>query len=209
MEFIIKGAVISGSLIIAIGAQNAFVLKQGLLKQSIFGVSLTCFLCDMALMTLGVLGLGSLIRANQSATLLLALLGALFLIAYSFKSFKNAFYATSFLEVETNKDEHPSRARVIASTLAITLLNPHVYLDTVVIIGGVAGTLSLDQKFQFLLGALLASCIWFFCLGYGARLLLPLFRSAKTWRILDLFIGCIMCWIALELIKYSWVTYQS
>ena len=171
MNALLQGFLVSGGLIVAIGAQNAFVLKQGLRCWQVLPIVLTCFLCDFSLMTLGVFGLGTLIGASRVASVALALVGALFLAVYG--------------------------------TLAITLLNPHVYLDTVVIVGGIAGTLSPAAKALFLCGAVAASALWFFALGFGARLLLPLFRRPLTWRLLDAVIGVVMWAIAFSLLRYA------
>lgn len=202
MELILKGAIISGSLIMAIGGQNAFVLKQGLLRENIFVVVLTCFLCDVALMTVGVLGLGSIISKNEWLSWLLAASGSLFLFWYGYRSFYSALKSSNALNEATSSSEEKGIGRAILITLSITLLNPHVYLDTVVVVGGVAGTMPLDHKLQFLVGALLASFVWFFGLGYGSRALLPIFKNPRAWRILEFLIGCTMWWIAFELARY-------
>ncbi|ACO78827.1 Lysine exporter protein [Azotobacter vinelandii CA] len=204
MENFLKGALLSGSMIIAIGGQNAFVLKQGLLQRHIFWVSLTCFLCDALLITVGVMGLGSMITGSRMASIALSLGGGGFLIWYGIRSFDSALRSTSVLEVGRDDPGGGKARQVILATLAVTLLNPHVYLDTVVVVGGVAGTLLLlDHKIQFLVGALLASGCWFFGLGYGAKLLVPFFKSARAWRILDLLIGCFMVWIAFQLLGHG------
>ena len=203
LELFLKGAMISIGLIIAIGAQNAFVLKQGLARHHIFWVALTCFLCDAVLMSAGVLGLGSLISANRMATFGLALVGALFLFWYGFKAFRSAYQGTGYLEAAAGNAVKTSLQTVLMATLAITLLNPHVYLDTVVVLGGVAGTLAASEKLPFLLGAISISGLWFFGLGYGARLLSPLFKNPGTWQALDLLSGVIMWWIAAELVLYG------
>lgn len=200
LETVLKGAMIATGLIVAIGAQNAFVLKQGLARHHIFWVALICFLCDAVLMSAGVLGLGTLINTSTTATCSLALLGAVFLFWYGVKAFRSAYQATSYLEAASNANT-ASLAAVITTTLAMTLLNPHVYLDTVVILGSVAGTLPLQDKYWFLLGAVSVSGIWFFGLGYGARLLLPLFQKPRTWQILDILIGIIMWTIAWGLLQ--------
>lgn len=101
-----------------------------------------------------------------------------------------------------------SLVATIGTTLALTLLNPHVYLDTVVIIGGVAGTLNFEQKIAFLAGTLIVSAVWFFGLGYGARLLTPLFKNPSTWRVLDAIIALIMWGIALSLAIYAYELYN-
>ena len=143
MENLIQGFFVSGGLIVAIGAQNAFVLKQGLLKRHTFWISLTCFLCDSILIFLGVLGLGQLISQNQTASVALAFVGALFLLVYGVRAFKAAYQGSSALNLESNAENGTSVFKTILATLAITLLNPHVYLDTVVIMGGIAGTLEM------------------------------------------------------------------
>ncbi len=199
----LKGAMVASGLIIAIGAQNAFVLKQGLARQHIFWVALICFLCDAVLMSAGVLGLGALIKGSPVATLSLTLIGAVFLFWYGFNAFRSALKGTAHLEAAKQRVQNTSLRTVVGTTLALTLLNPHVYLDTVVVLGGVAGTLSLAEKLPFLLGAISVSGVWFFGLGYGARLLSPLFQKPRTWQALDLLIGVIMWWIALELLLYG------
>ena len=199
----LKGAMVSSGLIIAIGAQNAFVLKQGLARQHIFWVALICFLCDAVLMSAGVLGLGALIKGSPVATLSLTLIGAVFLFWYGFNAFRSALKGTANLEAAKQRVQNTSLRTVVGTTLALTLLNPHVYLDTVVVLGGVAGTLSLAEKLPFLLGAVSVSGVWFFGLGYGARLLSSLFQKPRTWQALDLLIGVIMWWIALELLLYG------
>ncbi len=157
----IQGLFVSGGLIIAIGAQNAFVLKQGLMKNHVFWVALTCFLCDFVLMSFGVLGFGSLISQSPMATIALAVVGALFLAVYGLRAMRSAIAGGTSLTLD-NDSKQSTLLATIGTTLALTLLNPHVYLDTVVIIGGVAGTLSFEQKIAFLVGSLLVSATWFF-----------------------------------------------
>lgn len=197
-----RGALISASLIIAIGAQNLFVLKQGLLKNHIFFVSAICFICDFTLMSIGILGVGSFISANPLITNILAILGAIFLIWYGYNAFKSALKGTSSMQVESQDNKNNSLIKVVLATLAVTLLNPHVYLDTVVIVGGIAGTLSSEQKMAFLIGAVCVSFLWFFGIGYGARLLTPLFKQKRMWVILDCIVGLVMFYIAYRLIMY-------
>lgn len=203
MQALFNGFLVSGSLIVAIGAQNAFVLKQGLLKQHVFWVALTCFICDTLLLTLGVLGLGSLIGSNPVVSVTLAFVGAEFLLIYGLRAWRSAWAGNSGMNVETSGSRR-SRTATVLLTLSITLLNPHVYLDTVVVVGGVAGTLPWVEKQWFLLGALTASTVWFFGLAYGARLLLPIFSKPRTWRILDGLIGGIMFVITFGLLKYGY-----
>ncbi|HDR1329657.1 TPA: amino acid transporter [Pasteurella multocida] len=203
MEHLLQGFFVTAGLIIAIGAQNAFVLKQGLLKQNILAVILTCFFCDIVLISLGVLGLGSLISQSTMATVALAFVGGGFLLIYGLKAFLSAYQGNASLQLAKADKQPQTTLHAIITTLLITLLNPHVYLDTVVIIGGIAGTLAFDEKLFFLVGALLVSALWFFSLGYGARLLSRFFQRPVTWRILDLVIGVIMWAIAISLIHYG------
>lgn len=205
---VIQGFLVSFGLIVAIGAQNAYVLKQGLLKQHIFWVCLVCFLCDFTLMSLGVLGFGGLIDKNQTLKITLAIIGACFLFWYGLRAFKSAYQGGANLAVDTDHST-TSPKKAIITTLALTLLNPHVYLDTLVLVGTIASPLSLPQKYQFLIGAIGASGVWFFGLGYGARLLTPYFQKAKTWQILDGIIGVIMWLIGFGLLKYAFGTWQG
>lgn len=200
---ILHGFLVSGSLIVAIGAQNAFVLKQGLLKQHIFWVCFACFLCDFVLMGFGVLGFGTLISKSQTAMIALSLLGALFLFAYGVRAFVSAYQGSSGFDIHGTSPNN-SLQKTLTAALALTLLNPHVYIDTLVLIGGIAGTLSLHDKYLFLIGALGASLLWFFGLGYGARLLTPLFQKPHTWQILDVLIGIIMWTIATMLVYFAY-----
>ncbi len=204
----IQGLFVSGGLIIAIGAQNAFVLKQGLMKNHVFWVALTCFLCDFVLMSFGVLGFGSLISQSPMATIALAVVGALFLAVYGLRAMRSAIAGGTSLTLD-NDSKQSTLLATIGTTLALTLLNPHVYLDTVVIIGGVAGTLDFEQKIAFLVGSLLVSAAWFFGLGYGARLLIPLFKKAITWQILDAIIALVMWAIAISLGVYAYELYVA
>ena len=203
METFIQGYFVCGGLIIAIGAQNAFVLKQGLLQRNILAVILTCFACDFILISLGVMGLGSLISESRMATVALALVGAVFLSVYGARSFRSAYLGNSVLQLDNRDEVQSSAFKAVLATLAVTLLNPHVYLDCFAIIGGIAGTLSSSEKWLFLFGALCTSALWFFSLGYGAKLLIPLFKRPVTWRILDIAIGIVMWLIAGSLVKYG------
>lgn len=210
MLLILKGMLVSGGLIIAIGSQNVFVLKQALLRKHIFIVCLICFLCDFFLMLIGVLGVGQIISTNAISTITLAFLGVIFLFSYGLTSFVKSFRSADSMLAYSDKGgkENTLKATVLA-TFAVTLLNPHVYLDTVVIVGGVAGTLDLVGKIYFLIGALLSSFFWFFGLGYGGRLLAPVFTNPTNWRVLEFIIGCIMWYISYELIKFALIAFNA
>lgn len=201
MDSFVHGFVVCFGLIVSIGAQNAFLLKQGILKQHVFWIAFICFFCDVVLMTLGVLGLGSLIAQSPISSLILAIIGAIFLFTYGSRSFIAAYRGTG--QLLTEQGGGLSLKKAIAITLAITLLNPHVYIDTVVIVGGIGGTLTYEQKIQFLIGALICSFLWFFGLGYGAGMLSRYFEKRRTWQILDSTTGLIMYAIAFSLILYA------
>lgn len=196
----LKGFFVAAPLIIAIGAQNAFVLRQGLLKQYVFYVCLICAFFDTVFISLGVFGVGNWVGQNITAQLLLAGAGALFLMWYGVGALRRAFQPQS-MNVNGQGDS-ASFKKVVLSTLAITLLNPHVYLDTVVLIGGVSSTVPSQFKLYFLIGASCASFVWFFSLGYGARLLTPLFKKEMTWKVLDAVISVVIFVIALSLVKF-------
>ncbi len=202
MDSFLHGFIVCFGLIVSIGAQNAFLLKQGILKQHVFWIALICFVCDVLLMGIGVLGLGSLIAQSQLSSFILAVIGALFLFTYGSRSFIAAYQGSSQLLMQSDKSKSSLKKAVLV-TLAITLLNPHVYIDTVVIVGGIGGTLSFDQKIQFLMGALICSFLWFFGIGYGAGLLSPYFEKRRTWQILDSITGLIMYGIAFSLLIYA------
>jgi L-lysine exporter family protein LysE/ArgO len=202
----IQGALISGGLIVAIGAQNAFILRQGLLGQKVLYACAVCFVIDAVLITLGVLGVGSILQTSPFFLNSLASLGAIFLYWYGGNSFFRAYKGNSHLHVEQGGNKQQSVAKLMLTTLAITLLNPHVYLDTLVIIGGIGGTLDSEEKRWFLFGSVLASFVWFFGLGYASKKLIPLFENSKTWVVLDILIGLVMTWIATSLVVF---VYQS
>jgi L-lysine exporter family protein LysE/ArgO len=202
ISIFIQGLLISGGLIIAIGAQNAYILRQGLLGQKVFYACAVCFICDAVLITLGILGVGSILQTSPFFLNFLAILGALFLYWYACNSFIRAYKGNSHLHIEQGVGKQPSLAKLMLTTLAITLFNPHVYLDTLVIIGGIGGTLGKEEKHWFLLGSIVASFAWFFGLGYASKKLIPFFENSKTWMILDSVIGLVMVWIATGLVIF-------
>lgn len=188
-----------GSLIIAIGAQNAFVLKQGLKKHHLFLTAITCFLCDSILIVLGVLGIGFVMEDFPYLDNLLRWGGALFLLCYGIRSFLNALKPQSLItELETSQQK--SKLNTLLPLLAFTLLNPHTYIDTFLILGNVGAQAPHEEHFPFIMGALSASLVWFFGLTYGASRLSPYFKSPRVWKYLDMAIGFIMVSIAVSLI---------
>lgn len=197
----ITGMTTGASLIVAIGAQNTFVLTQGIRKQHRFVVALICSLCDAFLISAGVAGLGSLIEQSPTLLRLAGGGGALFLFIYGLKCLFSALQAEQELgETESNPT---SRRQVILTILAITLCNPNVYLDTVVLLGGISATFVGQGRYLFGAGAISMSFIWFFILSYGSGVLAPLFKKAITWRILNFLIFLVMWNIAFKLLAFS------
>ena len=199
LSSLIQGFTLGASLIIAIGSQNAFVLRQGLRKEYVFTICSICFLCDALLILLGVGGYGTLVASSQNLMLIARWGGAIFLFFYGVRSFRSAF-KTEILEVDSSDQIASGLTWAIVTTLALTLLNPHVYLDTVILLGSIAGQLPKDQRSIFALGAVCASMVWFYGLGYGSRVLAPLFQKQIAWKILDVSIGCVMWLIAVSLL---------
>jgi L-lysine exporter family protein LysE/ArgO len=199
MTPLIQGFSLGAGLIIAIGAQNAFVLQQGLKRRHVFVTASIGTLCDATLITLGVAGLGALVSQIPALTAITTWGGVAFLLFYGFRSFKSASIPAS-LEANPGQAQLATLRGTILAMLAVSLLNPHVYLDTVVLIGSVGVHYPPKERVAFALGAMLASFTWFFSLAYGAAWLAPLFRRPLAWRILDLGVGCIMWAIAASLI---------
>jgi L-lysine exporter family protein LysE/ArgO len=198
LDIYIKGFIVTISLIMAIGAQNAYVLKLGLLKQYVLLAVLMCITFDFILISAGVFGLGYFIQGNQLLINSIAIFGIVFLCFYAALSFKSAFKNAS-LQIDGNVKTNPIK-QVISLILVFTFLNPHTYLDTILLIGGIGANIQSELKIYFLLGAVSASAIWFFSLGFGARFLIPLFKKPITWKILDISIGFLMLFIAYSLI---------
>ncbi|MFA2970580.1 LysE/ArgO family amino acid transporter [Acinetobacter pittii] len=196
LSIFFKGFGIGSGLIVAIGAQNAFVLKQGLKQQYVFWLCLICALSDSILIACGVLGFAEIMTASPILITVAKYLGATFLLVYGAKAFYAAFKTTQSMDLDSSQKQTLTQALV--TCLAFTWLNPHVYLDTIVLIGSVAT--QLEDKVSFALGGILASWVFFFSLGYGARLLKPLFTNPKAWKILDFLIGCVMWSIAITLL---------
>lgn len=197
IHIFLQGFLVSFGLIVAIGAQNAYVLKQGLKKEHVFILALICALCDGILIFLGVKGVGVLIAKSEAFLFLITLFGIIFLLAYGLLSLKHAF-SNEALHVKSQEEKTPLKKSVL-TILALTLLNPHVYLDTFLLVGSIGGGFEGKGQNLFVAGAILASFTWFFGLGYGARILAPFFKKPKTWMYLDIFIACVMFFIAFGL----------
>ncbi len=195
---LLKGFASSASLIIAIGAQNVFVIRQGLLQNHLFLTALLCSSIDAILITTGVFGFGQVISAYPLLIEITKYFAVAFLLAYGVLSLKSAF-TNKNLENKRNQAAQ-SRKKTVLLLLALSLLNPHVYLDTVILLGSIASQHSLDEQFYFAIGAIAASFIWFFSISYGSRFLAPFLSNALAWKIIDICIAFIMWGIAVSLI---------
>jgi len=184
------------SLILAIGAQNAFVLRQGIRGEHVFATCLTCAVSDALLITAGVAGFGALAAQWPGLEWVMRFGGAGFLLVYGALSFRKAWQGGEMLRAGNGAAS--TLTATLATVLAFTWLNPHVYLDTVVLIGSVSS--QYPERLAFGLGATSASFVFFFGLGYGARLLAPVFARPRAWQVLEAGIGAVMWLIALKLL---------
>jgi L-lysine exporter family protein LysE/ArgO len=188
----VRGAVLSGSLFIAIGAQTAFVLRVGLQRRHVLAAVLVCAVCDAALVVCGVAGAGAVMTRIPGLVTAITIGGALYLVVFGVNALRRAVKGSSGLAVDGAAQT--TAARVMLTALALTLLNPSVYIDTLVLIGGIGAR--DPQTLAFALGAMSASFAWYFSLGFGARLLTPFFAKPGAWRLLDTAIGLLVLAIA-------------
>ncbi|NDV18225.1 LysE family transporter [Pseudodesulfovibrio sp. JC047] len=195
----VQGLGMGGGLIVAIGAQNAFVLTQSVRKNHHLAVAALCTLCDAVLITLGVTGIGTMVASNPTFATVAALGGAAFLIWYGCLALRSAFQGGS---LHARSQEKTGLRKTLMLTLAVTLLNPHAYLDTVVLLGSVSGQFIPPDRYVFGMGAVTASLLWFFALSLGGQALAPLFKRERTWRILDSLVCLTMWGIAGTLLRH-------
>ena len=199
MFAIIPGLLAGLSLIIAIGAQNAFVIRQGLTKKFVLLTVLICAFSDALLIALGASGHGALIKSNKNVLEFVRWFGVVYLLWFAFKSAKSALKK----EVLNSAGEASAdRKSVILTVLALTFLNPHVYLDTVILLGSISNQFGSDKWF-FVIGAMLASFIWFTAIGFGAKSASKFMSRPIFWKILDSIIAAIMLSIAALLAFYN------
>lgn len=195
LDTYITGALTGLGLIVAIGAQNAYVLRQGIHRQHVGVVVAICAMSDALLILLGVAGVGALIADHPTALTLTKWLGAAYLVWFALNSFRSALHPQALELGGTAK-----RSGVIATTLALTYLNPHVYLDTVLMLGNIANQQGADGRWWFAGGAMTGSLVWFSALGFGARAVAPWVSKPSVWRVLDVIIGCTMLLVAALLV---------
>jgi len=196
----IQGFGAGGGLIAAIGAQNAFVLSQGVRGNHHIVIALICILCDAVFITAGIAGFGGSVSAYPFLAQWVAWGGAGFLFVYGCGSLRSAIRGGSLL---TSDRAVLSLGAAILTTLAVTLLNPHFYLDTVILLGGISSRFHGENRLLFWAGAVSASTIWFLCLSLGGQMLAPVFRKQISWRILDTMVWATMWFIALSLVTHG------
>jgi L-lysine exporter family protein LysE/ArgO len=187
------------SLIVAIGAQNAFVIKQGLLRQHVLLIVAICAISDAALIFLGIGGLGALVQSNTSVLEVIRWFGVLYLTWFGIKSIRSALINQSLVASESGTT---SAKKIATTVLALTFLNPHVYLDTVILLGSVGNQFNEDRWF-FAVGASVASFAWFSTIGFGARAASKYMSKPIFWKILDSAIAVVMFTIAITLAFYK------
>jgi L-lysine exporter family protein LysE/ArgO len=187
------------SLIVAIGAQNAFVLRQGIRRDGVLAVVAICALSDAALITLGVGGVGAVVAAYPRLLTVVGIVGGAFLLCYGFLAARRALRPSAMNVMGDPAGSSRSARRVVLTCLALTWLNPHVYLDTVLLLGTVAAHRG-DLRWAFGVGATLASLCWFAALGFGARLLTGFFARPSSWRVLDGLVAATMVTLGVSLV---------
>jgi L-lysine exporter family protein LysE/ArgO len=197
----VQGLVLSLGLIVAIGAQNAFVLRQGLRREHVGSIVLFCAVADGVLIAAGVLGMAQALGERPGLARALASVGAAFLTVYGVQALRRAQCAHQLQPADGGA--RLGRGAAVAQAAAFTLLNPHVYLDTVLLVGSIGAQQPGSLRGWFIAGASAASCLWFGLLGYGARWLAPWFARAKAWQMLDGLIGLTMLLLAALLVRHA------
>jgi L-lysine exporter family protein LysE/ArgO len=199
MIAVLPGFLTGLSLIIAIGAQNAFVIRQGLTKKYVLLTVFICAISDALLIALGASGLGALIKSNENVLEFVRWFGVIYLLWFAFKSARSAFKKASLNSAGEASGDIKS---VVLTVLALTFLNPHVYLDTVILLGSISNQFGSDKWF-FVLGAMIASFTWFTAIGFGAKSASRFMSKPIFWKILDSIIAAIMLSIAAFLAFYN------
>jgi len=205
MQSFLTGFFLGLSLILAIGAQNTFVLRQGILRQHVFYIALFCALSDALLISIGVIGISFFLNnfISQNSNILFGF-SAFWLSGYGMIRVRSAFKSNKTIEIEVSSLK--GLLPTISTAAVLTFLNPHVYLDTMILIGSVSQQFSGFHKITFGLGACLASFIFFFSLAYGAKLLTPIMQRSFSWKILDCLVALVMFTIAFKLaLTVSWL----
>jgi len=189
-----------GGLIVAIGTQNAFVLSQGIRRRHNVIIALVCIICDIIFISAGVIGFGTAVSTNPTLSQVVTWGGAGFLVFYGWGSFRSALKGG---RLDTHNRTEMSLRAAIITTLAVTLLNPHFYLDTVIILGSVSSRFQGQNLLYFWIGAVSASTLWFISLSLGGQMLAPIFQKKIAWRLLDSLVCTTMWTIAVSLIMHG------
>lgn len=198
LQAAVTGFATSFSLILAIGAQNAFVLRQGLIRKHVFWLCLLCAVSDAILITAGVLGFAAIVAQWPLLPQIMRWGGALFLLVYGAQRLWAAYQGQYHLQLS---GQSASLWATLATAAAFTWLNPHVYLDTLGLIGAISTQYHMNiERYAFGTGAVISSFVFFFSLGYGARLLAPIMQSTRAWQVLDVIIGLVMWALAAMLL---------
>ncbi len=192
------GFTTGAGLIVCIGSQNAFVLRQGLLRRHTGTIALVCIVSDILLILAGISGLGFIVNTFPGMIEFIRYSGALFLGVNAVMAIQRVWHSKETLAPSSTTPH--SRRKIIATSLGYTWLNPHVYLDTVFMLGSLSMSYQGMGKWQFGIGAMLASVVWFISISYGARLLIPMFSNRNAWRILDALIAVIMSYFCISLL---------
>ena len=203
----VQGLLLSLGLIVAIGAQNAFVLRQGLRREHVGSVVAFCAVADALLITAGVLGMAQALGERPGLARALALAGAAFLAVYGWRALQRARQASAL--AVTDAGLGLGRGAALAQAAGFTLLNPHVYLDTVLLVGSIGAQQAAPLQGWFAAGASVASLLWFSALGFGARWLAPWFAKPRAWQILDALIGLTMWVLSALLVRHVWPALSS
>jgi len=197
LSYYLQGLMLGAALILPLGPQNAFVMNQGIRRQYHIMTALLCTLSDVALICAGVFGGSALLMQSPWLLALVTWGGVFFLLWYGFGALKTAFARD--IELENAQALRQGRGQIIATMLAVTWLNPHVYLDTFVVLGSLGGQLAEMPKRWFALGTISASFLWFFSLALLAAWLAPRLRTATAQRVINILVGLVMWFIALKL----------
>lgn len=195
-----QGMIVSIGLIAPIGAQNAYVIRNGILRKHTIAIGLVCFGCDATFMTIGMLGLGTLFAQNEVLATLLTLGGIIFIFYYGFNCFRSA-YSLKENPLHRQQTQGSGRNMAIVGALLVTLLNPHFYLDTIVLLGSLASQFAAPRKYIFWAGAVSGSLVWFCFLSVISRGASNFFNKLSSWRILDSVVGLLMWGLGILLLK--------
>ena len=208
----LNGFLISIGLVVAIGPQNVYVLRKGLVGRHVLAVSSACFIADSALIVIGAAGFGEVVARYPNFEAVMAVLGAGFLFWYGWRSFRQAADPPTITEQDISQAGGSAHGKgvvaAIAMALALTFLNPHTYVDTLVILGGMSTHYTGGVRVAFVAGAIAGSAVWFYGLGFGARFFGPAFKSPIAWRVLDTAVGVIMWAMALMLLGRELLEHQ-